>query len=369
MDEQKKVRCWAEIDYQALAQNYQYLRSLAPESAFLGLCKANAYGHGVELIAPALVDFGAEMLAVATAMEGKALRELGIDCPILVLGDTPSLCFPLLADYGLTACLHCYEMAVELSAYGKKRGLRFPCHLKLDSGMGRLGFLPQEKEELQAVLSMEQIMVTGVFTHFASSELGCDFTKEQELCFWDMLSGLKLPEDCLVHLANSGGSLYVPESHRGMIRPGIALYGYEPGGKACQELVPVLSLYARVSRVRAMKKGSAISYGGTAVLQRDSLVAVLPVGYGDGFPRKMSGCSVEILGQACCILGRVCMDMCMVDVTDLEGAVTAGTVAELYGKSGSLLRAAERCDTIPYELLCQVSPRVPRLALGDWGKT
>ncbi len=354
-------RSWAEIDLQALAHNYQYLRSLAPQSQFLGLCKADAYGHTARIIAPALKSLGAEILAVATAVEGQQLRQEGITGEILILGDSPPESYPLLTAYQLTPTVHNLPMALSLAKYHEHSSL--PYHLKIDTGMGRLGFLPEDISSLQQVLDLPSLTLRGIFTHFACSdeEEQLAYTHAQEQLFAQVLSQLSLPTECLVHLCNSGGTLHHSHSHHSLIRPGIALYGY---GDSFLE--PVLSLYSKVASLRQIKKGESISYGATEVLTRDSLVAVLPIGYGDGYPRHMSnGGLVSILGQSCPILGRVCMDMCMVDVTELSGEITLGTVATLYGKDCSLLQAATRCDTISYELLCRLSSRIPRIPINE----
>ncbi len=359
-----QTRSWAELDQVALRHNYQYLRSLAPNSRFLGLCKANAYGHDVSLIAPMLEAWGADMLAVATVEEGAELRKLGITCPILLLGNCPQGQIPHAVSLELTATIHHLEQGYFFQEVGKAQGKRISVHIKVDTGMGRLGFscgnLPKVQEDIHRLLSLEFLQVEGLFSHFSSSEDPSreGYTQGQVEKFEILrqeFQGL-IP---LFHLANSGGVLYQPASHLDMIRPGIALYGYSPDGQAHPALQPVLQLKSRIAHLRPGKKGEEISYGGTAVLTRDSTLALLPLGYGDGYPRQCSGkMYVKIQGVPCPIVGNICMDMMMVDVTDVDTFV--GDVATVYGED-LLLQCAQVSQNISYALLCQLTPRIPRM--------
>ncbi|MFI3254796.1 MAG: alanine racemase [Eubacteriales bacterium] len=363
----KKTRTWAEVDLEALEHNYRYLRSLAPDSQFLGLCKANAYGNGAEIIASALASLGAEMLAVATAEEGVTLREYGISLPILILGDSPEEEFPLLLEYHLFPTVHSATMGEALESFLKKENQTLSCHVKIDTGMGRLGFF--SSKEVLPLFAMKHLNIVGIYTHFPSSESDDEGTTQQWKSFQTICNTLLNSKGkVLYHACNSGATLYHQECHGDMIRPGIALYGYDPKGVINENLRPVLSFYAKVSIVRAMKKGDKIGYGGTDILAKDSLVAVLPVGYGDGYPRFQSnGGMVLIEDKLCPILGRVCMDMMMVDVTSLHGVVKTGTVATLWGTENLLLDIAQRGNTITYELLCHISKRVPRYPIHNNG--
>lgn len=358
-------RTWAEISLRALEENYRFLRSLAPESKFLGLCKANAYGHGLVAIAHALERFGADMLAVATLEEGITLREQGVHCPILCLGDSPPQLTALLLDYGLSQTVHNPLQARLFSEQAASLGRTLPVHIKLDTGLGRMGILCQDTD--RAVLQVEKLWkMTGLFpgglyTHLAQSgeTAGQALTQTQLQRYFAVKEGLaqKNLHFPLYHCANSGGVLNHPSSHLDMIRSGIALYGYG----AEDGLRPVLQLKSRISALQQLPAGWGVSYGNDHILERDSLVAVLPVGYGDGYSRSFSGqMDVKILGERCPVLGRVCMDMTMVDVTALADRVTLGMVATLY--DGELLQeGAQQANTIVYELLCQISSRVPRI--------
>lgn len=362
------LRTRAEISLEALSHNYHYLRSLAPHSKFLGLCKADAYGHSARLIAPALAELGADMLAVGTVDEGIALRQGQINSDILVLGASAKRDYSAYLQYGLTPSLHSLAEA-ELLAEAVAEGMApYPCHLKVDTGMGRVGF--QSTTEMVRALSLPQLDVQGIYTHFPCADMP-EFhqeTKRQWQTFQTMRQALP-KENLLCHTANSAATLFHPETHGDMIRPGIALYGYDPSGAENPNLKPVLRLVSHISFLRPLEKGTAIGYGSSHVLEQDSLIAVLPVGYGDGYPRFLSnGGQVLICGTGCPIVGRVCMDMTMVDVTGVAGQVQVFDQAVLYGQDNLLEEAATRGGTISYELLCQLTARVPRVLVDSLPK-
>ena len=371
MTDRRTVRTWAEIDLDALAHNYRLLRGLAPGARFLGLVKANAYGHGAVRIGRKLQELGADMLAVACLDEAVELREAGITIPVLCLGQTPPELAPELLEYDITQTVGDLETGEALSAAAVAAGKTLKIHVKVDTGMGRLGFVWGEPPTAQAardiiVLStLPGLEAEGIFTHFANADGDRDYTGLQEERFREALQVLA---DCgvsfeIYHCAASAAVLNYPWSHPNMIRPGIALYGYVPDPSVADPgLRPVMTVKSRISVVRELPAGSKISYGCTAELERDSRIAVLPIGYGDGYPRSLSNrMEVLIHEKTCPIVGRICMDMCMADVTDAPG-VKAGDVAAVYGP-GLTDRAAELAGTIPYELLCQLTPRIPRLYL------
>lgn len=373
-------RCWAEISKKNLKHNYDYLRSLAPDSLFLGLCKANAYGHDLQYIGKYLEHLGADMLAVATSSEGKALREAEISLPILVLSDCSHM--PLMNEYQLTYTIFSLEQGLLVANSAQKNNKVVPVHLKIDTGMHRLGFQENPVEDLLHLCQHPFLNVQGIYTHFASSDAPlCDkagaYTQEQHEQFEDIVGslmarlkekGLPLP---LIHCANSGATLYHSYTHHQMIRPGIALYGYDPSGVQNPNLKPVLSLYSRILELRHLPRGATVGYSQSHTLERDTLVAVLGIGYGDGFPRGLSNQgSVRIHGSPCPILGRICMDLTMVDVTHLTGQVAVGDPVVIYGgefgkeeewTANLLEETARQVGTISYELLCNLSPRVLRV--------
>lgn len=364
-------RTWAEVNLSALEKNYRYLRGLAPKSKFLALCKADGYGHGGLLVARKLEQWGAEMVAVACVEEAVALRKGGLKCPILCLGITPIHQYGTLLQWNITQTLDEIAQGEILSQLAIEQGEIAPVHLKLDTGMGRLGILSQENapttQEIQQFLSLPGLQVEGVYTHFARSDEpeGKTFTQQQLGRFLRIKQELEsenIQIPCY-HTANSGATLFHPSTHFDMIRPGIALYGYPPDGSENPQLTPVLTLKSRISSLKKLPKGWTIGYGSTHVLQRDSLVGVLPVGYGDGYPRHGSGKKVLVLGEMCPVLGRICMDMTLIDLTHLEGRVTLEDTAILYGQGNLLQHTATQGETIPYELLCNLSNRVERVAV------
>ena len=378
MTDRRMVRTWAEIDLDALAHNYRLLRGLAPQAKFLGLVKANAYGHGAVPVAKKLEALGADMLAVACLDEAIELRQAGIVIPILCLGQTPPELAPELLEYDITQTVGDLETGAALSAAAVAAGKTLTIHVKVDTGMGRLGFVYYEDDdeaaleragkEIESLCALPGLEPEGIFTHFANADGSEAYTKNQCARIYDVFGELwerGLHQFKIYHCAASAAVLNYSwtKVYMNMIRPGIALYGYVPDPSVKDPgLKPVMTVKSRIAVVRDLPAGAKISYGCTATLERDSKVAVLPMGYGDGLPRVLSNKLEVLIGDKLCpVLGRICMDMCMVDVTDAPG-VKAGDVATVYGP-GLTDWAAQLAGTIPYELLCQLTPRVPRLYL------
>jgi len=373
MIDKREARTWAEIDMDALEHNYRSLRAMLPRSCkFLGLVKADAYGHGAVPVARKLEQLGADMLAVACASEGEELRRAGIQLPILCLGQTVPQLAQELFQWDITQTVEDLETGRALSQAAMAAGKTLTIHVKLDTGMGRLGFRWGDgdedavADEIAALCALPGLRAQGLFTHFAAADGDEAYTMEQLTRFLDAKAALESRGIAfeIYHCGSSAAVLHYPCTHMDMARPGIALYGYYPDeaarGLDGPGLVPVMTVKSRITAVRAMPAGAKVSYGCTATLERDSRVAVLPIGYGDGLPRSLSNkLQVQIRGRACPILGRICMDMCMADVTDLP-QVRAGEVAAIYGP-GLTDRAAEQAGTISYELLSALSPRVPRI--------
>lgn len=370
------MRTWAEIDLSALEHNYNALKSMLPNGCkMLAPVKADAYGHGAVEISRRLERLGCDMLAVACVSEAGELREAGIRTPILCLGNTLPEYAPLLLRHDVSQAVGDLETARYLSANAVECGKTLHIQIKLDTGMSRLGFFWSGKEDNTKVLNdlctlftLPGLQVEGMFTHFSDADGSEDYTMEQFTRFLDardalMARGHTLP---LLHCAASAAAIAFPCTHLDMVRPGIALYGYYPdeslNGLVEGDLRPVMTIKSRITAVRDLPAGTFVSYGRTAVLARDSRLAVLPIGYGDGLPRQLSNrMSFLVNGIPCPILGRVCMDMCMVDVTDLPD-VCPGDTAVIY--DGELAQqAAKLTGTIVYELLCDVAPRVPRIYL------
>lgn len=371
---QETKRTWAEISLPNLEHNYRALRGMIPRGCrFLGVVKANAYGHGAIPVAQCLEKLGAEYLAVACLDEAVELRQAGVSAPILILGPTPVMFAEELLQYDLTQSVQDLESACALSEAAQKADKRLKVHVKVDTGMSRLGFLCDEAnlsasvDEICRVCTLPYLCAEGIFTHFANADGDEEYTMRQLVRFLDAVD--KLNERGINfeirHCAASAAVLNYPCTHLDMVRPGIALYGHYPD-PSCQELdgpglLPVMTLKSRVIAVRKLPAGTCISYGCTHVLKRDSVLAVLPLGYADGFERLLSNRG-EILvnGSRVPILGRICMDMCMVDVTDLA-EVHVGDVVTVFGPELPLEEKADTVGTIQYELLCGVSRRVPRV--------
>ncbi len=367
-----QMRTWAEIDLHALEHNYHALRSnLPPGCRFVGVVKANAYGHGAVAVARRLERLGAEYLAVACLSEAVELREHGVAAPILILGGTPAAFSAELLHYDLTQTVFDLPTASAYAQAAQTAGKPLRVHIKADTGMGRLGFTgPRRVEDILAVCALPGLEVEGLFTHFSDADGSEEYTMAQFTDFLDLKAaladrGLDLK---IYHCANSAAMLHYPCTHLDMVRPGIALYGCYPDPESVgldgPGLTPVMTLNTRVAAVRDLPAGSCVSYGRTRVLGRESRVAVLPIGYADGLHRGLSGqMEVRFPDGRAPILGRVCMDLCMVDVTDLP-AVKPGDVAQVFGPDLPVEEKSDRLGTISYELLTAVAPRVPRIYLG-----
>lgn len=376
--EQNTKRTWAEIDLSHLEHNYRALRGMLPRGCrFLGVVKANAYGHGAVPVAKKLVELGAEYLAVACLDEAVELRGAGIRAPILILGPTPAAFARELLEYGLTQTVQSGEEAVALSAAAEQAGKRLTVHIKADTGMSRLGFLCDEErldasvEGIARACALPGLNPEGIFTHFANADGDEEYSMRQLTRFLETLDRLaeKNVKFEIRHCAASAAVLNYPCAHLDMVRPGIALYGHYPD-PSCVDLdgpglLPVMTLKTRVAALRELPAGTCVSYGCTCTLERDSRVAVLPIGYADGLNRLLSGrCEMLVRGRRVPVLGRICMDMCMVDVTDVPDA-RAGDEVTVFGSELPLEEKADTVGTIQYEMLCGVSRRVPRVYVGQ----
>ena len=369
----EQKRTWAKISLGALEHNYRALRAMLPEGCrLLGVVKANAYGHGAVPVARKLVELGCEMLAVACLDEAIELRDAGITAPVLVFGATLPEFARQVVERDITQAVFTMELAQALSDAAAELGKNARVHIKLDTGMSRVGVLAQDPvhaaQEAAKLCALPHLEHEGVFTHFANSDGDEEYTMLQFTRFLDVISELEKNHGItfdIRHCANSAATLQYPCTYLDMVRPGIAMYGHYPD-PSCQELdgpglVPVMSVYTRVSAVRQVPAGTPVSYGCTNVVERDTRLAVLPIGYGDGFFRLLSNQFwVEFDGRRAPVVGRICMDMCMVDVTDLP-EVKTGDTATVFSADKPLEQAADMVGTIQYELLCAVSPRVARV--------
>ncbi len=371
----KTKRTWAEIHLDRLAWNYHALRGRAPHSRFGGLVKANAYGHGAVPVGKKLEELGAEFLLTACLDEAVELREAGIQADILVLGFTPATYTRELIHYHLHQAVYDLEMAKEQSAAALAAGGRLKSFLKLDTGMSRLGILCDEAnfhtaaDELEAMYRLEGLDAVGAFQHFSDADTCPEYSRMQIRRFQAMMGKLER-RGCTFAIKSccaGAATLNYPEVHYDLIRPGILLFGHFPD-HTCDGMIdikPVMEVKSRVASVKRLPKGACISYGRTYTLNRDSLVAVVPMGYGDGLFRLLSSRQEFLLrGRRVRQIGRVCMDMCMIDVTDLP-EVQVGDVITIFGDGIPLEEKADTLGTITYELLCDISPRVPRVYLSE----
>jgi alanine racemase len=363
---------YATVNLAALAHNLSLIkRYLSPGCAVMAIVKANAYGHGAVESAQALARQGIGRFAVASLDEGIALRQGGISSPIVVLGALFEEQVSDLVVHGLTPVVSDGRILPALAKAADSHSTHYPIHLKLETGMGRLGFSPEElRSLLDNFLLRSPLYVEGMMTHLADAD-GADsaFTERQLGAFRAMLEqirqrGLTIP---LVHTANSAAIVRFPEAHFSLVRPGIMLYGYHtlPASVPAPDLKPVLSLRTTIVQLRTIPRGGTVSYNGTFVAKRPTRIAVLPIGYADGYSRRLSNRgSVLIQGHRAPIVGLVCMDMIMVDVTDLAQLQVGETVI-LIGQQGQESiwadEVANWIGTIPYEVLCGIGSRVPRL--------
>ncbi len=352
----------AEIDLSALQHNLQIIRRKAGKRDVVGVVKADAYGHGAVEVARRLVAGGVACLAVAYTDEARILRESGITVPILIFIDqeNPSDYF----QYDLVAVLRDQRTARVFSDGARKRGVRIPVHMKIDSGMGRIGFRPdQAVESALAIAGMEGIRLDGLMSHFSEADLAdSSYARQQLKIFTELRDAIQLRTGLSLqcHIANSAAIFSLPDSLCDAVRPGIALYGYSPFEESFG-LRPVLSLKTKVLAVRSLPVGTPVSYGRTFIAKRDSSIAVVPVGYADGYSRLFSN-NAEMLvhGRRVPVVGRVCMDMTMLDVTDVLD-VSEGDEVVILGRQGDELitaaELAERINTIPYEILTSLGAR------------
>ncbi len=370
-----KSPVWAEVNLDAIRHNIKQLMGIiSPGTKFMAVVKANAYGHGAGRVAGAALEEGAAYLGVARVTEGEKLRLSGIDAPILVLGYTPPSEYPALLKYNLSQTVYDLEDARELSTAAVKSGKKIVVHVKVDTGMSRLGFQAGEQASIRDILSLTSLPnleIEGIFTHFATADSqNKDYTIMQWQKFNMVLDALKQEglEFRYRHVANSAALIDMPETHLDMVRAGIAIYGYYPSSEVRSKRVnlkPAMSIKAVVAHVKRVPPGTGISYGITHITTKDSIVATISAGYADGYSRLLSNRGEVLLhGKRAPVTGRICMDQFMVDVSHIPG-VKKGDIAVLMGRQGeeevTADEIASRINTISYEVLCAISARVPRV--------
>jgi alanine racemase len=377
--EYKVTRTWAEINLDNIAHNVKEIQRLVGKrTEIMAVVKADAYGHGVLETVSTLIENGASRLAVSMIDEAIQLRKIGIDVPILVLSHTNPERADELIKYQITQTVYSHDMAKVLSDEALRQGTRAKVHIKIDTGMGRVGF-PPGYSAVKAVVEIQKlpgIIIEGIFSHFASAdEKDSSYTMHQMELFESIISelnriGILIP---IRHISNSAAILQYPEFSMELVRPGIILYGIYPSeevGKDKADLKPAMTLKTNIAMVKWVEAGTAISYGRKFTTTRRSLIATLPVGYADGYSRLLTGKSrVLVNGQFAPVVGSICMDQCMIDITGIEGDVKTGDEAVLLGRQGdreiTAQELADHIGTIPYEITCIIGKRVPRVYYKD----
>lgn len=368
---------WAEVNLDNIINNINEIKKNINAEEIIAVVKANAYGHGAIDVAPILVESGADKLAVATLSEALELREAGIKVPILILGYTDVSFAEMLINNDIEQTVYSLDYAKELSKKAEALGKIAKIHIAVDTGMGRIGFLPNKKsvEEVVEISKLINLKITGVFTHFSNAdEEDKSYAHNQIEKFNSFINEIEKREVNLgvKHISNSASIIDIEDAHYNAIRPGIILYGYYPSdyiNKDKLKLMPALSLKCQVIHVKELPKGEYIGYGRKFRTERDSVIATLPIGYADGYIRGLYGkAQVIINGKLAPVVGKICMDQCMVDVTDI-GPVNVGDEVILLGEDNGIKNnaddMAEMLDTINYEILCMIGRRVPRIYIKD----
>ncbi|MCC7201212.1 MAG: alanine racemase [Nitrospirae bacterium] len=364
----------AEINLSNLIHNLNQVRANIPSGCkILAVVKANAYGHGSIEVSRELVNAGVDMLGVATLNEGVRLREAGIDKDILVLGVINEDCVPDIIRMRLTPVVFTLQLTELLSDAAVRAGVTLPVHVKIDTGMKRIGVDSDDALDfVSAISNLKGIRIEGVMTHFAEADLDDkNFVIEQfgrfmSSCRGMEQAGIRIP---LKHVANSAAIIDMKETHLDMVRPGLMLYGYSPSPRLEKkvELRQVMAVKSRIIYLKRVPAKTGISYGRTFTTSRDTVVATLPVGYADGYSRSLSNTGeVIVRGVRAPVIGRVCMDMTMVDVTDIPGVSAGDEVSVIGGRDGkgttiSANEIAGWTNTISYEVLCRIGERVERV--------
>jgi len=360
------------IDLAALRWNLRQARAkVGAQVKILSMVKANAYGHGAPAVARVLAEEGSDGFGVATLEEGVELRQAGIGKPILVVAGTYVEQLDQFFENNLTPVVHDLESLRRLENAVQARGTTMNVHLKIDTGMGRIGFLAAEIDSWLAELKkLRALQIEGVFSHFSTAEdVAGDFTRAQLVTFSNQVQRLRAEGIAppLVHLANSAATITFPAAYFDMVRPGIMLYGIYPSAAMANqtELKPVLSWQTRIVQLKKVPAGTSISYGQTFVTERESFIATLPVGYADGYSRLLSNRGAALVrGRRAPVAGRVCMDLTMLDVTAIAN-VQQGDEVVLLGRQGDAEITADEmagwANTISYEVLTSIAARVPRI--------
>ncbi len=373
-------RAWAEINLDAVYNNIKAIRGyVKPSAKVLGVVKADAYGHGYLEVAKTLLKGGADALGVAYIDEAIQIRKCGITCPILILGNSRTDNAEALVSNDVMPACYEFSLAKALSDAACRLGKTAKIHIKVDTGMGRVGYRytddlsDREKSisEILEIAGLPGIEINGIFTHFSVADEDDDeytelqFQRFCEICDELEKRGLKIP---VKHCANSAALIRFPHMHMDMVRPGIILYGLKPSSYVeCDflGLEPVMTFKAKITNIKTVEKGSSISYGRKFISDAEKKIATIPVGYADGYSRILSNNTQVIVGEKLCnIVGNICMDQCMIDVTNVNN-ISNGDEVILFGKGNEselpVESLAEKMGTINYEILCMVGKRIPRI--------
>lgn len=375
-------RTWAEVSLNALDHNYDVIRAAVnPKTKICCVVKADAYGHGASYVSREFQKKGADWFAVSNLEEAIQLRRTGILRPILILGYTPPQMAERLQELSISQSVFSTEYAKELSDCAIAAGVRVRIHVKLDSGMSRIGFLYQNPErdseslaEIEAVCKEPGLIPEGIFTHFSVADDGHpgeDFTMQQYACFDGAVKELQRRGITfeIRHCSNSGAVVDYPQLDLDMVRPGVILYGLLPSDQMQRslDLQPAMELKTVISQLKTVEPGTSVSYGREFVTERKTVLATVPIGYADGYPRRLHDkADMLVCGKRARVVGRVCMDQVILDVTDIPGVHTGMTVT-IWGRDGddevSVDEIAKLDGTIHYEMICLVGKRVPRVFL------
>ena len=362
---------WAEINLEAIQHNLMVIRNIAGEkTGIIGVVKADAYGHGAINISRELVKMGVEYLAISNIDEAIELRNAGISSPLLLLGPIEPIEFGKIMEFNISPTITSLDYAKELSEAFKYRGVFAKVHIKIDTGMGRLGIsLESALSDIEQISKMGPFIIDGVYSHFPSSDDDIEYSNHQLTVFIDIIKdikkmGLKIKH---YHIANSSGLINLPDSYKSpfsLIRPGLAIYGYSTTPN--KDFKNSMSLKTKILSIRKMKKGETVSYLRQYTIDKDyEYIAVLPVGYADGIPTIYSGKGkVSIAGQYYPIVGRICMDYMMISINNNSSGIKSGDLAIIFGDNTlSVEDFAKASQRIPYEVTCDISKRVPRIYL------
>ena len=371
-------RTWAEVNLDAIAHNIREIRKITnPNAQIMAVVKADAYGHGFLEVTKTLLENGADRLAVAVLQEGKQLRSRGVTVPILILGASSEETCEDLINFEITPSVFTYEFAKALSYEAEKKEKVTKIHIKIDTGMSRIGFLAGDNneeiaQEIIKISRLPYIEIEGIFSHFAASdEYDTSYTHMQFDRFMDVCQkleakGLHIP---IKHICNSAGIMMYPEMHLDMVRPGVILYGMYPSDevdKSRLNLIPAMTLKSTVTHVKEVEEGRGVSYGREYITEGITKIATVPIGYADGYLRKLAKHGKMIVnGKLVPIIGRICMDQCMIDVTNVNN-IDRGDEVIIFGEKGVTIDdLAEWLETINYEVSCVIGKRIPRIYTKD----